>query len=73
MGDGDVDPETGKVVNVTGILVSAGIVIRPSERSETTAGRVETVNWPRVREPLSIMTSISTVGGVGIPRRSMLA
>jgi hypothetical protein len=73
---GDVDPETGKGVNVIGILESAGMVIRPSETSETTVGRVLTVNWARVREPLSIMTSInvatvSVTVGAGISRRSM--
>jgi hypothetical protein len=62
-----------EALRVTGTLVSAGMVIKPSDGSETTVGKVVTVNCATVRVPLSIMTSISvttTVVIAGASRRS---
>lgn len=61
------DPELcGHVscVRVMGAVVSAGIVTRPREGSETTAGSVGTVYSAIVRDPLSttmLMTVATTV------------
>jgi hypothetical protein len=59
-------------VIVTGILVLAGMVIGPSDGSETTVGRVETVNSAIVREPLLITTliKVATVVTTRSSRRS---